>query len=109
MCCAAFALGGAKSNFCPSSYLRLDRGDACASAATFANRTYGGSSAYSYYPAGCYWHTITGGIYYNTHATGAANYFAEPLCAGAAPAYPSRHMHAVDVAVAPLIPRCCYA
>ena len=84
-CCAAFALGGASSNVCPAGLLRLDTADACASAAAIANKTNGGSGAYSYYPAGCFWHTVTGSAFYNTHATGAANYYAQPVCAGAAP------------------------
>jgi hypothetical protein len=40
--------------------------------------------AYSYYPNGCYWHTVTGSVYYNTNAAGAANFYAQPLCAGTA-------------------------
>ncbi len=85
MCGAVFALGGASSAACPASYGRLDTADACASAAAVAGKAFGGSGAYSYYPAGCFWHTITGSVYYNARATGAANYYAQPLCAGAAP------------------------
>jgi hypothetical protein len=90
---AAFALGNASSNRCPTSYLWLDIEDACKRAADpdIANSTYGGSGAYSYYPAGCYWHTVTGGFYYNTHATGGSNYYAQPLCAGAPDPAPQAH------------------
>ena len=40
--------------------------------------------AYTHYPHGCYWHTITGGVYNNTNtnANGGTNIFAQPLCAG---------------------------
>ncbi len=86
-CCAAllqpFALGTTSSTTCPASYLRLSFGDACMSAAGAANRTYGGSGMYSHYPPGCYWHIITGSVYYNSFAYGAANLYAKPLCAGA--------------------------
>ena len=77
-------MGGASSTACPASYSRLDSGDACESAAAIAGKAYGGNGAYSYYPAGCFWHTASGSVYYNTHPTGAANYYAQPLCAGAA-------------------------
>ena len=84
-CCAAFALGATSSgNACPAKYARLDSMDGCKSAADVASRTYGGSVAYSYYPNGCYWHTIAGSVYYNSNASGAANIYAQPLCAGAA-------------------------
>jgi hypothetical protein len=80
--CAALALGRASSVACPASYLPLNTADACKSAAGVANKTYGDSGAY--YPAGCYYHTVNGGVYFSTDATGVANYFAQPLCASAA-------------------------
>jgi hypothetical protein len=53
-----------------------------------------GSVAYSYYPYGCFWHTITGSVYYNSNPAGAGNRFAQPLCAGAASkALPSTDRH----------------
>jgi hypothetical protein len=86
-CCAAllqpFALGRASEAACPASYFLLSSGDACKSAAGAANRTYGGSGIYSHYPYGCYWHTITGSVHYNSNATGVADVYAKPLCAGA--------------------------
>jgi hypothetical protein len=82
---AAFALGGTSRSACPTSYVRLATADACTSAAAVAGTAYGGSGVYSCYPAGCFWHTITDSVYYNAHPTGAANYYAQPLCAGAAP------------------------
>jgi hypothetical protein len=82
-CCAAFALGSPSGTACPASYALLDTADACKSASDAANGTYSGSVAYSYYPYGCYWHTIAGSIFYNSNTAGAANAFSQPLCAGA--------------------------
>jgi hypothetical protein len=81
-------MGGASSTACPAGHFPVNTAGACASAAEVANRMYGGRVEYSYYPAGCFWHTVTGTIYLNTYpfkdATGAANYYAQPVCAGAA-------------------------
>ena len=59
---------------------------------------YGGNVAYSYYPYGCYWHTVTGSVYYNSDPAGAPNVFAQPLCAGAAL---HAHPHGPITAIAP--------
>jgi hypothetical protein len=83
-CCAAFALGSASGTACPKTYGQLIMADACKSASDAASKTYGGNVAYSHYPYGCYWHTITGSVYFNSNPAGAANRFAQPLCAGAA-------------------------
>jgi hypothetical protein len=56
-----------------------------ASAAAIAGKAFGGAVLYTYYPAGCFWHSAAGSVYYNAHPTGAANYYAQPVCAGAAP------------------------
>jgi hypothetical protein len=80
--CAAFALG--TSNGCLASYLRLDNPDVCGVVADIANMTYGGTVTLPGLPAGCYWVTLGKTFYYNTRATGAANVYAQPLCAGAA-------------------------
>jgi hypothetical protein len=58
--------------------------DGCKSAADAASKTYGGNVAYPFYPYGCYWHTAAGSVYYNSDPAGAANFYAQPLCAGAA-------------------------
>ena len=89
--CTAFALGGTSSNGCPASYLRLDNPDVCGIVADIANRTYGGIVTSAGLPAGCYWVTLGSTFYYHDHAAGAANVYAQPLCAGAArPARRSR-------------------
>jgi hypothetical protein len=81
---AAFALRGANSTACPAGYLPLDTMQACVVAAAAANGTSPDLVTYSYYPAGCFWHTFTGKIYFNGDTAGAANSFAQPLCTGVA-------------------------
>ncbi len=84
---------------CAESYFRI--AGACIDVAAIMKRTYSPVD-YPHYPLGCYWHRITGGVYlngdrrtvtiitngssltYTTEGTGAANPFAQPLCAGAA-------------------------
>jgi hypothetical protein len=82
--CAAFAFGSASSNDCPARHLRLDTAVACEIVAGIANRMYGGIVTLPGLPAGCFWVTLGSTFYYNEHATGAANVYAQPLCAGAA-------------------------
>ncbi len=81
-CCAAFALGSPSSTTCPASYNPPSTAGECKSAADAASKAFGGSVTYWFYPYGCYWHTVTGSAYYNTNASGAANFYAQPLCAG---------------------------
>jgi hypothetical protein len=87
-CRAAFEIGGANSNGCPANYSRLETEAACKSLAAIAGATYDRSDNYEYYPAGCFWHTVSRKFYWNTHESGASNSFAQPLCAGA-PARPA--------------------
>jgi hypothetical protein len=87
-CRAAFEIGGPITNSCPANYSRLETEAACKSLAAIAGSSmYGGSDKYSYYPAGCFWHTVSRKLYWNTHGSGASSSFAQPLCAGA-PATP---------------------
>ncbi len=89
---AAFAIGGKNGDGCPQSYSRLKTEAACHNLAAIAGANlYAGSEEYSYYPAGCFRHTVNGNFYWNTHADGANNSFAQPLCAGAPPARTARH------------------
>ena len=83
-CCAAFELGSTGSTACPASYGKLVTAAACEAAAGAVGTKYGGSGAYSSYPYGCYWHAITGRVYYNSNAAGVGNAFAQALCSGAA-------------------------
>ena len=90
---AAFALSGTNSKDCPPSYSRLDTEAACKGVAAIAGTAYTGSAMYSYYPAGCFRHTISGSVYLNTHADGANSSFAQPLCVGAPNARTAAGMH----------------
>ncbi len=102
--CAAFALGVAGSNACPPSYSRIGTEDMCKSAAAIAGNRFGGSVASSYYPSGCYWHTISGRVYLNPDVGGAGNYYTQPFCVGpptSAGYTPQRTMHSMRRACAP--------
>ena len=90
---AAFALASISTTACPASYALLDTADACKSAAAAASTTYGGSGTLAYYPYGCYWHTITGSVYYNANPAGAGSVFSQPLCAGAVPTLRGSRAH----------------
>jgi hypothetical protein len=82
--CAAFALGGAGSSVCPPNFFRLDTVDACNNAAVVAGTTFGGIVTLPGLLANCIWVTLGSTFYFNAHPTGAANVFAQSLCAGAA-------------------------
>ena len=66
--------------------MRLKTEDACKSLAAIAGQEYDVvhdvMEECSYYPAGCFRHTVTGKFYWNPHGVGANNSFAQPLCAG---------------------------
>ena len=91
-CRAAFEIGGQNSDGCPANYSRLETEAACKSLAAIAGAKYDRGDNYSYYPAGCFWHTVSRKFYWNTHRSGASNSFAQPLCAGA-PATPRIACH----------------
>ena len=83
--CAAFALGVAGTSVCPSNFFRIDTAEACNNAAAVAVTTFGGIVTLPGLPTGCHWVTLgSSTVYFNAHATGAANVFARPLCAGPA-------------------------
>ena len=74
---------GSNGSVCPPTFFPLDYDAACMSAASLANTTYGGSLSLEGYPAGCFWHTIDGSVYFNAKgASGTVNSFALQLCAG---------------------------
>jgi hypothetical protein len=89
--CAAFALGNANSNVCPSRYERLDSEAACKSAAASGGMAYGGafSSGQGLLPQGCYRVTFGSAAIFNPQSFGsffpfwAGDNYAQPLCAGA--------------------------
>jgi hypothetical protein len=87
--CAAFTNSGTNSNGCPQNYFRLETEEACISLAAIAGEDlFDRSDNYEYYPARCFWHTVSRKFYWNKHGSGASNSFAQPLCAGA-PARPA--------------------
>ena len=87
---AAFALGSI-GGVCPPPSFRLDYEKGCERAANYASKTYVPSLTsedYTGYPAGCYWHTVDGGVYFNAKglqqgAVATVNPFARQICAGA--------------------------
>jgi hypothetical protein len=88
-CLAAFEIGGTNSNDCPQNYSPLETEAACKSLAAIAGVSMDvNSQEYSFYPARCFRHTVSGKFHWNTHESGASNSFAQPLCAGA-PARPA--------------------
>ena len=90
---AAFKL--VRSNgTCPASFSPLDLESVCKTVAGVANKTYGGIVKDSTYPASCYWNAVTSGIYFNTLAVGADNFFSRLICVGAADA--RKHRAACD-------------
>jgi hypothetical protein len=85
---AAF-VGTFNSRTCRRSYSQVPTEAACQSLAAIAEKWYGGSVNLTSSPPGCFWLKIGGGIYLNTHATGAAHPNAQQLCAGAPNARPT--------------------
>jgi hypothetical protein len=90
--CAAFvgtALDTKGSKACPQSFFSVRTEAACQSLAAIAGKPYGVSVNLATSPSGCFWLTVGGGVYLNTHPDGAANPSAQLLCAGGAPSPPS--------------------
>jgi hypothetical protein len=85
---AAF-VGTPNSKTCPQSYFQVETEAECQSLAAIADKWYGGSVNLKSSPPGCFWLNVGGGIYLNTHATGAAHRNAQQLCAGAPNARPT--------------------
>jgi hypothetical protein len=79
----AFVQGAANTNVCPAGSTIIATAVACQQAASALGMSYqaaGGTS--STYPKGCYkWTTL---IYFNTHATGAAQAASTPICSSTA-------------------------
>jgi hypothetical protein len=82
--CAAF-VGALNSRTCPQGYSQVTTDAACKSLAAIGGKSYGGSVNAATLPPGCFWLNVGGGVYLNTHATGAAHPNAQQLCAGAPP------------------------
>ena len=84
--CAAF-VGTFNSRTCPQGYSQVTTEAACQSLAAIGGKAYVGSVTVESLPPGCFWLTVGGGVYLNTHATGAAHANAQQLCAGAPPSH----------------------
>jgi hypothetical protein len=84
--CAAF-VGTLNSMVCPQSYSQVTTEAACKSLAAIGGKSYGGNVTVATLPPGCFWLNVGGGVYLNTHASGAAHANAQQLCAGAPPSH----------------------
>ncbi len=80
--CAAFD-GKLSSEACPQGFAPVTTEAACRSLAAIGGKPYVGRVSVATLPPGCFWLIVGGGVYLNTHATGAAHANAQPLCAGA--------------------------
>jgi hypothetical protein len=86
--CAAFD-GTLNSMVCPHGYSQVTTEAACESLAAIGGKSYAGNVTVATFPPGCFWLNVGGGVYLNTHATGAAHPNAQQLCVRGAPATPS--------------------
>ncbi len=79
---AGVAWGAANTNACPAgSYVIVDEAQ-CRAAAATAGKGWYGSGSYSNRPRGCSGATAGSvAVLFNTHPTGAANPYSQPLCA----------------------------
>ena len=83
---AAYVKGDDGSNVCPANSAKIWDEPTCVDAAASVGATFQSTGTYADYPSGCYYWSGTfnsGGVYLNTHATGAADSGSTPLCAGA--------------------------
>ncbi len=84
MCAGKLAWGPNNTNACPAGSSVIVDEAQCQAAAATVGMVYGGSVSYAGRPRGCYWVTGSGTVGLNTHPTGAANQYIQPLCAVAA-------------------------
>ena len=75
-----FAPGQAGTNECATGFSSLGSEAECEAAAAQLNQTFQGSEEATEYPKGCYAYPGEG-VYFNKHATGAAEYDSMPVCA----------------------------
>ena len=72
------------TNYCPAgAYVITDEAQCIAAAAT-AGKGWSASNSGSTWPRGCFWDTVGGYVWLNTHPTGGTNPRDQPLCAVAA-------------------------
>jgi hypothetical protein len=93
-CAGAYALGASNTNACPSGASKIGAAAACESAAAAAGVLYGGSHSTLNSPSGCFMNITAHPnniVIFNTAVPGAADAYAQPLCAGARRPDPPRH------------------
>ncbi len=82
----AYVSGAAGSNACPAGSVRIETEAACRTAAAAAGKDAGsafvGTSLEE--PRGCFSYPSSNDAYFNAHAAGAGNPYAQLLCAAAA-------------------------
>ncbi len=86
-CAGAYVSGAAGSTAGPAGSVRIEAAAACRTAAAAAGKTIRESSFVETapaYPRGCYYVTSHNYAYFNTHAVGAGDSYAQLLCAALA-------------------------
>jgi hypothetical protein len=85
-CAGAYVSGAAGSNACPAGSVRIETEAACRTAVAAAGKTVGSIFVETYpaMPRGCYYYTGSNTAYFNIHAVGAGNPYAQLLCAALA-------------------------
>ncbi len=80
-CAGKLAWGAANTNACPAgAYVIVDYAQ-CEAAAATAGKAWYRSGSWADEPRGCFWLTADNYVYLNTHPTGGAAPFDQPLCA----------------------------
>jgi hypothetical protein len=84
-CAAAYVLGAVNTNICPSGSSKIGTAAACESAAVTVGVAHGGSDSNLNSPSGCFMNIAAQPyrVNFNTAVSGAADAYAQPLCAGA--------------------------
>jgi hypothetical protein len=82
-CAGAYVSGAAGSNACPAGSARIETEAACRTAAAAAGKTVGPNFVLTdpASPRGCIYYTGYSDAYFNKHAVGAGNPYAQLLCA----------------------------
>jgi hypothetical protein len=75
------AWGEQGTNACPAGSSAITDVAQCQAAAKTAGKNWYGSSKDAGSPRWCSWLTNVKMVYFNTHPTGAANQYGQPLCA----------------------------
>jgi hypothetical protein len=84
-CAGAYVLGAVNTNSCPPGSSKIGTTAACESAAVTVGVTHGGSDSNLNSPSGCFMNIAAHPyrVNLNTAVPGAADAYAQPLCAGA--------------------------